>query len=69
MRPNNIHEPAHSADLRSFQDRPLSFDQPSHEAIFQLPRRAALTVLLALSLGLWAVIWAALASLASATLG
>ncbi len=69
MHPNNIYEPAHLADLRRFQDRPLSFDQSPHEATFQLPRRVALTVLLALSLGLWAAIWAALASLASAALG
>jgi hypothetical protein len=69
MHPINIYEPPHFVDLRSSQDQPLSFDQSPREATFQLPRRAALTVLLALSLSLWAAIWAALASLASAALG
>ena len=69
MYPHNIYEPARFADLPSFQDRPLPSAQSPHEATFQLTRRAALTALLALSLGLWAAIWAALASLASAALG
>jgi hypothetical protein len=69
MHPDDIYKPAHVDDLRSIHDRPPSFGQSPHEATFRLPRRAALTVLLALSLGLWAAIWAALASLASAALG
>lgn len=36
---------------------------------FQLTRRAALGVILVLSLGLWAALWTAVASLASAVLG
>jgi len=69
MHPDNVYKPARFADPQSSQDQPLPFDQSPHEATFQLTRRAALTLLLALSLGLWAVIWAALASLASAALG
>ena len=41
---------------------------PKGEA-FRLTRRAALGVILMLSLGLWAALWTALASLASAVLG
>jgi hypothetical protein len=69
MHPKNLYEPAYFADQPSFRDRPLPFDPSPQEATFQLTRRAALIVVLALSLGLWAVIWAALASLASAALG
>jgi hypothetical protein len=69
MYPKNFYEPAYFADQPSFRDRPLPFDPSPQEATFQLTRRAALIVVLALSLGLWAVIWAALASLASAALG
>jgi hypothetical protein len=36
---------------------------------FRLTRRAALGVILVLSLGLWAALWTAVASLASAVLG
>jgi uncharacterized membrane protein YqjE len=35
----------------------------------RLSRRAALTVVLVLSLGLWAAVWTAVASLASAVFG
>lgn len=35
----------------------------------RLSRRASLVVILALSLGLWAAIWAAVASLASVVVG
>ena len=38
-------------------------------AAFRLTRRAALGVILVLSLGLWAALWTAVASLASAILG
>jgi hypothetical protein len=69
MHPKNFYEPAYFGDQPSFRDRPLPFDPSPQEATFQLTRRAALIVVLALSLGLWAVIWAALASLASAALG
>jgi hypothetical protein len=41
---------------------------PQGEA-FQLTRRAALGVILMLSLGLWAALWTAVASLASAVFG
>jgi hypothetical protein len=39
MHPTNIYESARFADLRSFQDRPLPFDQSPHEAAYQLTRR------------------------------
>ena len=47
------------------EPRPLD---PKGEA-YQLTRRAALGVILVLSLGLWAALWTAVASLASAVLG
>ena len=69
MHPKNFYEPVYFADQPSFDDRPLPFDPSPQDATFQLTRRAALIVILALSLGLWAVIWAGLASLATAALG
>jgi hypothetical protein len=69
MHPKNFYEPACLADQPSVQERPLPFDRSPQQATFQLTRRAALIVVLALSLGLWAVLWAAVASLASAALG
>jgi hypothetical protein len=46
-------------------------EQPDGSAttVLRLTRRASLIVVLLLSLGLWAAIWAAVASLASAILG
>jgi hypothetical protein len=61
-------ESARSADRRSFWDDPKPLDS-SQGATDRLTRRAALTVVLALSLGLWAAIWTAVASLASAVFG
>jgi hypothetical protein len=69
MHPKTIHEPIGVADQPSVYQRPAPFDRSPQEATFQLTRRAALIVVLAVSLGLWAVIWAAVASLASAALG
>ncbi len=69
MHPKNFYEPACFADQPSVHERPLPFDPSPQEATFPLTSRAALIVMLALSLGLWAVIWAAVASLASAALG
>jgi len=68
MHPKNFYEPALSADQPSFHDQPRPLDLSPQEATVQLTKRAALIVILALSLGLWAVIWAGLASLASAAL-
>ena len=68
MHPKNFCEPAFSADQTSSHDRPPPLDLSPQEATVQLTKRAALIVILALSLGLWAVIWAGLASLASAAL-
>jgi len=69
MHPKNLSEPARFADQPSFHDRPLPFDLGTAEATFELTKRAALIIIFTLSLGLWAVMWAALASLASASLG
>jgi hypothetical protein len=69
MHPKSFYEPIGFADQPSVNERPLPFDLSPQEATFRLTRRAALIVVLALSLGLWAVIWAAVASLASAALG
>ena len=69
MGSNTGFEPARSADGRSFWDEPEPLDWSPHGATDQLTRRAALTVVLALSLGIWAAIWTAVASLASAIFG
>ena len=69
MYPIYLCEHARFGELRSGKDPSPPGDQSPHEATIPLTRRAALTALLALSLGLWAAIWAALASLASAALG
>jgi hypothetical protein len=62
-------EPARSADRRNFWDEPKRLDASPGSVPDRLTRRAALTLVLALSLGLWAVIWTAVASLASAVFG
>jgi hypothetical protein len=69
MHPKNFYEPTCLADQQSVPERPLPFDWSPQQATSQLTRRAALIVVLALSLGLWAIVWAAVASLASAALG
>jgi hypothetical protein len=63
MRANTVFGSAALADRSKL--RPLD---PQGEA-FQLTRRAALGVILMLSLGLWAALWTAVASLASAVFG
>ncbi len=69
MHPKNAYDPGGFTDQSSFPERPFPFDLSPQEATFQLTRRAALTVVLVLSLGLWVVIWAAVATFASAALG
>jgi hypothetical protein len=69
MHSKNFYESGYIADQPSFDERPLLSNLLPQEPAFPLTRRAALTVVLALSLGLWAVIWAAVASLAWAALG
>jgi hypothetical protein len=58
-----------SADRRNIWDDPALLDSLPQGEPDRLTRRAALTVVLALSLGLWAAIWTAVASLASAVFG
>ena len=62
-------EPARCADRRILWDGISPIERSPQGATVGLTRRAALTVVLLLSLGLWAAIWAAFASLASAALG
>jgi hypothetical protein len=62
-------ESASPTDRRDFWDDPKSRDSSPPGVTDCLTRRAALTVVLALSLGLWAAIWTALASLATAVFG
>jgi hypothetical protein len=69
MGSNTGFEPASSADRRDFWDEPRPLDSLPPDRTDRLTRRAALTVVLALSLGLWAAIWTAVASLASAVFG
>jgi hypothetical protein len=63
MRTNTIFGSAALSDRGELQ--PLD---PQRE-VFRLTRRAALGVILMLSLGLWAALWTAVASLASAVFG
>jgi hypothetical protein len=63
MRTNTVFGSAALVDRSKL--RPLG---PQGEA-FRLTRRAALGVILMLSLGLWAALWTAVASLASAVFG
>jgi hypothetical protein len=69
MGSNTGFESARSADRRSVWDDPKPLDASLQGATDRLTKRAALTVVLALSLGLWAAIWTAVASLASAVFG
>jgi hypothetical protein len=62
-------ESAPSVDQRDFWDHPKLAGPSARGTTDQMTRRAALTVVLALSLGLWAAIWTAVASLASAVFG
>ena len=69
MHPNQISKTARFADQPSPRVGASALDPPPYGATLRLTRRAALSVVLVLSLGLWAAIWAAVASLASAALG
>jgi hypothetical protein len=69
MGSNTGFESARSADRRNFWDDPKQFDASPQGVTDRLTKRAALTVVVALSLGLWAAIWTAFASLASAVFG
>jgi hypothetical protein len=69
MHPKKLYGPACFADRPGSDDRAPLLDLSPQEASFPVTKRATLIVVLALSLGLWAVIWAGLASLASAAFG
>jgi hypothetical protein len=69
MGSNSEFESARSADRRNFWDDPKPLAASPRGVTDRLTKRAALTVVLALSLGLWAAIWTAVASLASAAFG
>jgi hypothetical protein len=69
MGSNTGFETAPSADQRNFWVDPKPLNASARNMTDQLSRRAALTVVLALSLGLWAAIWTAVATFASAVFG
>jgi hypothetical protein len=69
MGTNTGFESSRSAERRNFWDDPKQLDVSPYGVTDQLTKRAALTLVLAVSLGLWAAIWTAVASLASAVLG
>ena len=69
MGSNTGFESTRSADRQNFWDDPEPLDASPQGVTDQLTKRAALTLVLALSLGLWAAIWTAVASLASAVFG
>src|SRR6516165_6640787 len=66
MGSNTGSESARSAGRRNLWGHPKPVDLSPQCVTERLTRRAALTVVLLLSLGLWAAIWTAVASLASA---
>jgi hypothetical protein len=67
MNRNSMMEPAYSADSR-LRDRPSSFDRQASEVSAELSRRTSVVVIILLSLGLWAALYAAVASLTEAAL-
>ena len=69
MGSNTGYESARSADRRDFWDGPTQSDPSPYGVAYRLTGRAAVTLIFLLSLGLWAAIWAVVASLASAALG
>ena len=69
MGSNTGFEATRSTDRRNFWDDPEPLDASPQSVTDPLTKRAALTLVLALSLGLWAAIWTAVASLASAVFG
>jgi len=60
---------ARSTDQRNFWDDPKTLASSPQGMADRLTKRAALTLVIALSLGLWAAIWTAVASLATAIFG
>ena len=69
MGSNTRFEFARSTDQRNFWDDPKTLASSPQGVADRLTRRAALTLVIALSLGLWAAIWTAVASLATAIFG
>jgi hypothetical protein len=69
MSGNTGFESARSAERRDLWDDSTPRQSSLPASTERLTKRAALTVVLVLSLGLWAAIWTAVASLASAVLG
>jgi len=69
MGSNTRFEFARSTDQRNFWADPKTLVSSPQGMADRLTRRAALTLVIALSLGLWAAIWTAVASLATAIFG
>ena len=67
MRMNQMLNSEGFAVRREHRNRGSSSE--THGEVFRLTRRAAMSVVLLLSLGLWAALWTAVASLASAVFG
>ncbi len=55
----------YSADYPNHQDVPWPPDRPEHADADRLPSGAALIAVVLVSLGMWAMIWVAIALLAS----
>ena len=69
MGSNTEFHSSRAAHRRDFWDGPTPVGRVPQEATYRLTKRAALSVIFLLSLGLWAAIWTIVASLASAALG
>ena len=69
MDSNTALEAAYSADCRSLREEEAPCDGSAGAGVLRVTRRASLIAALLLSFGLWAAIWAAVASLASVLLG
>jgi hypothetical protein len=68
MGSNTGFEAVSSAGGRNLWDDPAPLDAAPEGTTYRLTKRAALSVIFLASIGLWAAIWAAIASLASAAL-
>jgi hypothetical protein len=69
MASNTGFQSARLVDHQDSWDEPIPAERSPQETTYRLTKRAALSVIFLLSLGLWAAIWAIVASLASAAFG
>ena len=66
MESNTAWQSAYSTDFPGFPSNPS--DQTAPEATLRLTREVSMAVIMPISLGLWASIWVAVATLAAARL-